>query len=560
MTTNHLFFGDNLDILRQHIADESVDLIYLDPPFNSNATYNVLFRERSGEESAAQITAFDDTWRWSLESELAYQDVVTRQGGKVGELLAAMRAFLGQNDMMAYLTMMAQRMVELHRVLKPTGSIYLHCDPTASHYLKLLMDAVFGADNFRNEITWQRTGSHGGAKRWGPVHDVIFFYAAASNKNKWNRTFQGYSLEYINDYYKYEDKQGKYRLVTLTGAGTRTGDSGKEWRGVNPTDSGRHWAVPRQSLQNAYPDRTDLDALSTQQKLDLLDDADLVYWPPRGKVPQQKRYLTESPGVPIQDIITDIRPIGSHAQERLGYPTQKPEALLERIISASSNEGDVVLDPFCGCGTAVAAAERLNRRWIGIDITHLAITLIRHRLHDTFGEDLRPYEVVGEPKDLPSAESLALHDRYQFEWWALGLVDARPARDRKKGADAGIDGYINFFDDNSGKPKRIVVQVKSGGVQRSQIATLKSDMEHENADLALFVTLKPPTRPMEQEAVEAGFYTPEAFPEHQFPKVQILTIEDLLSGAEAQYPRYAPAATFQRAPRRRRRGRQGRIV
>ena len=556
---NHLFFGDNLDILRQHIADESVDLIYLDPPFNSNATYNVLFRERSGEESAAQITAFDDTWRWSLESELAYQDVITHQGGKVGELLAAMRAFLGQNDMMAYLTMMAQRMVELHRVLKPTGSIYLHCDPTASHYLKLLMDAVFGADNFRNEITWQRTGSHGGAKRWGPVHDVIFFYAA-SNKNRWNRTFQGYSLEYINDYYKYEDKQGKYRLVTLTGAGTRTGDSGKEWRGVNPTDSGRHWAVPRQSLQNAYPDRTDLDALSTQQKLDLLDDADLVYWPPRGRVPQQKRYLAESPGVPIQDIITDIRPIGSHAQERLGYPTQKPESLLERIISASSNEGDVVLDPFCGCGTAVAAAERLNRRWIGIDITHLAITLIRHRLHDTFGEDLRPYEVVGEPKDLPSAESLALHDRYQFEWWALGLVDARPAQDRKKGADGGIDGYINFFDDNSGKPKRIVVQVKSGGVQRNQIATLKSDMAREKADLALFVTLKPPTGPMQQEALEAGFYTPEAFPDHNFPRVQILTIEDLLSGAEAQYPRYAPAATFQRAPRQRRRGRQGRIV
>ena len=277
-------------------------------------------------------------------------------------------------------------------------------------------------------------------------------------------------------------------------------------------------------------------------------------------MPRYKRYFDDTPGRPLTDVWTDIPPINSQARERLGYPTQKPEALLERIISASSNEGDVVLDPFCGCGTAVAAAERLNRRWIGIDITHLAITLIRHRLHDAFGEDLRPYEVVGEPKDLPSAESLALHDRYQFEWWALGLVDARPARDRKKGADAGIDGYINFFDDNSGKPKRIVVQVKSGGVQRNQIATLKSDMEREKADLALFVTLKPPTRPMEHEALEAGFYAPEAFPDHQFPRVQILTIEDLLSGAQPQYPRYAPAATFQRAPRRRRQGRQGRIV
>ena len=555
---NALYFGDNLHILRDYVAADSVDLIYLDPPFNSNATYNVLFRERSGEESAAQITAFDDTWRWNMESELAYRDVITREAGKVGELLAAMRAFLGQNDMMAYLTMMAQRLVELHRVLKPTGSIYLHCDPTASHYLKLLLDAVFGADNFRNEIVWKRTGSHGGAKRWGPVHDVIFFYTASKN-NKWNRSFQSYSLEYLNNYYRHEDKRGKYRLVTLTGAGTRTGDSGQEWRGVNPTDSGRHWAVPRKSLQDAYPNRTDLDGLSTQQKLDLLDDAGLIYWPPNGRVPQQKRYTDESAGVPIQDIIADINPIASQARERLGYPTQKPEALLERIISASSNEGDVVLDPFCGCGTAVAAAERLNRRWIGIDITHLAITLIRHRLHDAFGEDLRPYEVIGEPKDLPSAEALALQDRYQFEWWALGLVDARPARDRKKGADAGIDGYINFFDDNSGKPRRIVVQVKSGGVQRNQIATLKSDMEREKAELALFVTLKPPTRPMRQEALEAGFYTPKAFPDHRSPRVQILTIEELLSGVKADLPPSALPATFQRAPRQRRAGRQGRL-
>ena len=556
---NRLYFGDNLDILRQHIDAESVDLIYLDPPFNSNATYNVLFRERSGEESAAQITAFDDTWRWGLESELAYQEVITEQAGKVGELLAALRSFLGQNDMMAYLTMMAQRMVELHRVLKPTGSIYLHCDPTASHYLKLLMDAVFGPENFRNEIVWKRTGSHGGAKRWGPVHDVILFYSA-SNNIKWNRSFQRYSLEYINDYYRYEDKRGKFRLVTLTGAGTRTGDSGKEWRGVDPTESGRHWAVPRNSLQNAYPNRTDLGDLSTQDKLDLLDDACLIHWPPRGKVPQQKRYIDEGEGVPIQDIISDINPIGAQARERLGYPTQKPEVLLERIISASSNEGDVVLDPFCGCGTAVAAAERLNRRWIGIDITHLAITLIRHRMYDSFGEDLRPYEVVGEPKDLSSAESLATHDRYQFEWWALGLVDARPARDRKKGADAGIDGYINFFDDNSGKPKRIVVQVKSGHVQRNQIATLKSDMEREKADLALFVTLKPPTGPMVNEALGAGFYAPEAFPDDNYQKVQILTIEELLNGGRPEYPRYAPQATFQRAPRRRSRAEQGRLA
>ena len=534
---NHLYFGDNLDILRQHIADESVDLIYLDPPFNSNATYNVLFRERSGEESAAQITAFDDTWRWSIESELAYQDVVTQQGGKVGELLAAMRAFLGQNDMMAYLTMMAQRMVELHRVLKPTGSIYLHCDPTASHYLKLLMDAVFGTDNYRSEIIWRRTNAKGLAFKGYPRNnDNLLYYSKGSNFS-WNRPFRPYDKEYVERFYRYkeEDTGRRFTLGDLTNPNRNRPNLTYEWNGHL-----RVWRWTKERMQEAH-------------------DKGLIHYTSSG-LARQKRYLDEMQGNPVDTIWEDINPIQAHAQERLGYPTQKPEALLERIISASSNEGDVVLDPFCGCGTAVAAAERLNRRWIGIDITHLAITLIRHRLHDAFGEDLRPYEVIGEPKDLPSAESLALHDRYQFEWWALGLVDARPARDRKKGADAGIDGYINFFDDNSGKPKRIVEQVKSGNVQRSQVATLKSDMEREKADLALFVTLKSPTGPMEQEAIEAGFYAPEAFPDHRFPRVQILIIEDLLSGAQPQYPRYAPAATFQRAPRRRSSGRQGRLA
>ena len=534
LSPNHLYFGDNLDILRQHIDAESVDLIYLDPPFNSNATYNVLFRERSGEESAAQITAFDDTWRWGLESELAYQEVITEQAGKVGELLAALRSFLGQNDMMA------QRMVELHRVLKPTGSIYLHCDPTASHYLKLLLDAVFGPANFRNEISWRRTGAHNSAKRYGPVHDIILYYTKGDNYY-WNPIYV-INEEYVAKRYTYTDDRGRsFYPVSLLAAGTRRGSSGMPWRGIDVTSKGNHWRY-------------------TIERLEDLDTAGDIYWPPRGIMPRLKMYADDVKGELLQDWWHDIPPINSQGKERLGFPTQKPEALLERIISASSKEGDVVLDPFCGCGTAVAAAERLNRRWVGIDVTHLAITLIRHRMHDSFGEDLRPYEVVGEPKDLSSAESLALHDRYQFEWWALGLVDARPARDRKKGADAGIDGYINFFDDNSGKPKRIVVQVKSGHVQRNQIATLKSDMEREKADLALFVTLKPPTGPMVNEALGAGFYAPEAFPGDNYQKVQILTIEELLAGGRAEYPRYAPNATFQRAPRRRSRAEQGRLA
>ena len=532
---NRLYFGDNLSILREHVADASVDLIYLDPPFNSNATYNVLFRERSGDESAAQITAFDDTWHWSLESERAYQDVVTHGPAKVGQLLAAMRAFLGQNDMMAYLTMMAQRMIELHRVLKPTGSIYLHCDPTASHYLKLLLDAVFGAQQFRNEIVWQRTTAKGlMSKQFPNNHDVIISYRKTI-ASTWNldATFQPYDEISLDTKtaakYNHRDADGRlYRLDNLTNPNRNRPNLTYEFLGVT-----RVWRWTKERMQAAY-------------------DQGLVVQNRPGAVPSLKRYLDEQRGRPFGDVWTDIPPINSQAKERLGYPTQKPEALLERIINASSNEGDVVLDPFCGCGTAVVAAERLNRQWIGIDITHLAISLIRHRLHDTFGSDLRPYDVIGEPEDVGSAEALARQDRYQFEWWALGLVDARPARDKRKRADSGIDGYINFFDDNSGKPKRIVVQVKSGHVNRGMIATLKGDMEREKAELGLFVTLEEPTRPMLQEAVAAGFYEPEHYPGQQYPRLQILTIDELLAGKPAEYPRMGLQTTFRQAPRRRR--------
>ena len=550
--TNRLYFGDNLSVLREQIADESVDLIYLDPPFNSNATYNVLFEEKSGQASTAQITAFDDTWHWDLGSEAAYREVVTDGPQQLGKLLMAMREFLGQNDMMAYLTMMAQRLAELHRVLKPTGSIYLHCDPTASHYLKLLMDSVFGKEFFRNEVIWKRTGSHGGAKRWGPIHDTILFFSR-TDEYLWNRSFQEYSREYIEKNYGQEDERGPYQLVSLTGAGTRRSHSGQAWRGINPTDSGRHWAIPASSLQAAYPNRSDLSDLTSQDKLDLLEQAGLIYWPPSGTIPRQIRYLDEGEGVPIQDVVTDIPPIGARARERLSYPTQKPEALLERIINASSNEGDVVLDPFCGCGTAVAVAERLKRRWIGIDVTHLAISLMKHRLHDTFGEDLSAYSIAGLPEDVESARALATeseHDgRYQFEYWALGLIDARPSG--KRGADAGIDGYINFFDDNSGRAKQIIVQVKSGHVNRGMIATLKGDMEREDAAIGVLITLAEPTEPMNQEAIGAGFYEPAGLPGNQYPKVQILTIEQLLNGDQPHHPRFAAPGTFKRAARHR---------
>ena len=527
---NKLFFGDNLPILRDHIADESVDLIYLDPPFNSNAAYNVLFRETGGEGSAAQIQAFDDTWHWNRETALAYEEIVANAPQEVVNLIGAMRGFLGQNDMTAYLTMMASRIVELRRVLKPSGSIYLHCDPTASHYLKLLMDAAFGKTRFRNEITWKRTSAHSDARRYGRVHDVILYYARDSHP-LWNAQCQPYDEEYIEDYYRHSDDDGRrWMSDNLSAAGLTGGGYEYEWNGVS-----RVWRVPKETMER-------------------LDREGRVFYTASG-MPRRKRYLDEMPGVPLQDVWTDIPPVGSRASERLGYPTQKPEALLERIILSSSNEGDIVLDPFCGCGTAIAVAERLNRRWIGVDITHIAVSLMKYRLHDAFGARLSPYDVVGAPQDAASARALALeseHDgRYQFEYWALGLVNARPANDRRKGADAGVDGYVNFLDDDSGKVKRVVVQVKSGKVERAHIAALRGDLERQSAEIGLLVTLEPPTTPMVRDALAAGFYEPRLFPGRRFPRVQILTIEALLGGAAPEVPRLGLTGdpTFRRAPR-----------
>ncbi len=526
--SNKLFFGDNLDILRNHIPDETADLIYLDPPFNSAANYNVLFQEKTGEKSAAQITAFEDTWHWGSESEEAYHDLVMRGPEPLITLIQTLRAFLGSNDMMAYLTMMAPRLVELHRVLKATGSIYLHCDPTASHYLKLLMDAVFGPANFKNEIIWKRTSAHSSAKRYAPVHDVILYYSK-SDVYVWNKIYQSYDQSYIDERFTGADPDGRrWKDSDMTGAGVRRGETGIPWRGIDVTGKGRHWQYP-------------------PAVLDELDQQGKIYWPAKGGQPRIKQYLDEMQGNVISTVWTDIPPINSQAKERLGYPTQKPEVLLERILRASCNEGDIVLDPFCGCGTSITVAERLHRRWIGLDITHLAISLMRHRLNDAFSTDLSPYEVIGDPKDLSSANALALEDRYQFQWWALSLIDARPVH-YKKGADHGIDGVIHFFDDNSGRAKKAIVQVKSGHVKVGDVRDLKGVVDREKAELGFFITLENPTSPMLKEAGAAGFYVPEHFPGLKFPKLQILTIEELLSGKQAQYPRMN-VATFKKAER-----------
>ncbi len=534
---NTLYYGDNLDILRRYVASDSVDLVYLDPPFNSNATYNALFGEQDGSRSAAQIKAFTDTWRWDQAAVADYERTV-EQGGKVADALRAMRTFLGASDMLAYLSMMAPRLVELRRVLKPTGSLYLHCDPTASHYLKLLLDSVFSAECFRSEVIWKRTSAHNSANRWGPVHDVLLYYARSEHYT-WNEVYLPLPEETAALWYNnVEEGTGRrFNRADLTAPGTRTGSSGAPWRSIDPTSKGRHWAIPR------FVGKL-VEGLDTLEALDALDAAGRIYWPKRANgVPMMKRYLDESQGIPAQDVITDIY-VNNIAAERLGYPTQKPLALLERIIEASSNPGDVVLDPFCGCGTAIDAAQRLGRQWLGIDITHLAINLIKHRLRDAYGDTVN-FAVIGEPTDVASAEDLAASDPYQFQWWALGLVGARPV-EQKKGADRGIDGRLYFHEQTGGETKQIVFSVKAGGTGVNHVRDLRGVIERENAALGVLITMQDSTKPMRQEAAEAGSYT-DAWGQ-RYPRLQLLTVGELLGGKKVEMPMFARNTTVAQAP------------
>jgi DNA modification methylase len=525
MADNQLYYGDNLEMLQRYVKDESVDLVYLDPPFKSNQDYNVLFAEQDGSRSASQIKAFGDTWRWDQAAAEAYHEIVER-GGKVAQALIAFRTFLGEIDMLAYLAMMAPRLLELRRVLKPTESLYLHCDPTASHYLKILMDAIFDPLHFRNEIDWQRTSAHSdarqGARHFGRVHDVILFYTKSEN-SKWKPQYTLHEESYIKSHYPHtEPGTGRrYGLWDITGpGGAAKGNPYYEVFGIT-----KYWRYNQVNMKEKM----------RQER---------VIQPRPGAIPREIRYLDESSGISLGSIWGDIPPINSQAKERLGYPTQKPEALLERILEASSSEGDVILDPFCGCGTAIAAAQRLKRRWIGIDITHLAITLIKHRLHDSYGPQA-VYNVTGEPVSLPDAETLAEQDPYQFQWWALGLVGARPV-EQKKGADQGIDGRLYFHDEGKqGKTKQIIFSVKAGHTNVSHLRDLRGVVEREHAQMGVLITLQAPTKPMRTEAASAGFYTS---PWGQHSRLQLLTIAELLDGASLDYPRWTNV-TFPAAPK-----------
>ena len=460
LKTNILYYGDNLRILREHIPSNSIDLIYLDPPFNSKRDYNVIFNEEGNQESEAQIEAFTDTWKWGKEAEKTYHDIIANAPLNVAQAIDAFIKFLGHNDATAYLVMMTPRLIELQRVLAPQGSIYLHCDPTASHYLKVVMDQIFGKENFRNEIIWHYRKWPSGYKQFQRNHDVLFFYSKTDNEK---RTF---NIEYMERAESTLKRFGKSKIISgYDAAGRRLPSKVEEEESAG---------VPQDDVWNI------------------------------GRVP------------PIKQL----------------FPTQKPEKLLERIIKCSSGKGDVVLDPFCGCGTAVVEAQRLNRKWIGIDITHLAIGLVKKRLKDMFPRIA--YDVVGEPEDLSGAKELARNSKFQFQWWAVDLAGGRPARGKKAGADEGIDGIIPFLEGKEDL-KRVIISVKGGHVTVSQIRDLIGVVERERAAMGVFITLEKPTDPMLKEAAVAGYYFSESW-KKDFPKIQILTIENLLSGKRVEMP------------------------
>jgi adenine specific DNA methylase Mod len=520
---NHLYYGDNLEVLRKYVPDESVDLCYIDPPFNSKRNYNQIYTN-VGKEDAAQAQAFVDTWNWDELAIKGFQEIAENRYGiftaQTINLILGLEKVLEQGSLLAYLVSMTLRIAEIHRVLKPTGSFYFHCDPNASHYLKLILDSIFCAQggNFHNEIIWQRTTAKSlMSKQFPNNHDVVFCYQKSLDFT-WNQDslFLPYDLNDLPEKtakkYSQSDADGRlYQLCDLTNPNPDRPNLTYEFLGVTKV-----WRWTRERMQKAY-------------------DAGIVIQSKPGKVPRLKRYIDEQRGIPISDVWTDIAPLNSQAKERLGYPTQKPESLLERIVKASSNEGDVVLDGYCGCGTTVAVAQKLNRQWIGIDITYQAVSLILKRLEDTHGSSILDDVITsGLPKDLKSAEALATRKddrtRKEFEKWAvLTYSKNRAAINQKKGADKGIDGqgYFPIDDRNHGE---VIFQVKSGNVGSKDIRDLVGTMTREKAELGVFITLKAPTKAMTQEAKACGSYHYGMF-NRDIPKVRIVTVESILDGS-----------------------------
>jgi DNA modification methylase len=551
---NSLYYGDNLEVLRKHIRDETVDLCYIDPPFNSKRNYNQIYNN-VGQDDFAQAQAFVDTWTWDDHANDCFEQILRNENGvqtqKSIDLIRGLDIVLGRGSLFAYLTSMTVRIAEIFRVLKSTGSFYLHCDPTASHYLKLVCDAVFvpqGGD-FKNEIVWRRTSSHNALRRFGPIHDIVFFYVRGSN-HKFNIVRRPYMKGHVETRYAVDETGGSKFISggnVLTGSGLRTGDSGKKWKGFDPTAKGRHWAVPGflcEDLDNEF------HALPPLKKLDVLYEMGRIEIKEGTEYPTPVRYLKQGDGQPVQDIWAyqpytegtvfdsgqgidaDVQWHGTTSSERLGYPTQKPEGLLTRIVNASSDEGDTILDAYCGCGTTIAVAQKTNRHWIGIDITYQSISLVLRRLEKAWGAKvLDQITLNGIPQDMESAIALAnkMDDRVrkEFEKWAvLTYTKNRAVISDKKGADKGIDGTAYFL---TGKKEnaKLILQVKSGKVKRGDIATLRGDMQRENAELGVFITLQAQTKAMQDEAKGAGTYY-----HHQmgrsYDRIQIVTVQEIV--------------------------------
>jgi DNA modification methylase len=514
---NFLFYGDNLAVLRKSIKDETVDLCYIDPPFNSKRNYNQIYNN-IGNEDLAQAQAFTDTWIWDDIANAGFVEILDNETGRFTvqtvELIKALRSVLGEGSLLAYLVSLTLRMVEIQRVLKPTGSFYLHCDPTASHYLKLVADSVFiprGGD-YLNEITWKRTTAHSdgkqGRKAYGNVSDILLFYVK-SNVYTFNPQHSDYGDKYLKKYNLMDPDGRRYMLDNITGpGGAAKGNPSYEVMGVT-----KYWRYSKERMQ------------------ELIDDGQIVQ-PSPGAVPRFKRFLDEMPGVPMQNIWDDIFPINSQAKERLGYPTQKPLDLLTRIIEVSSNEGDVILDAYCGCGTTIDAAQKLKRKWIGIDITYQSIAVILRRLEKTYGKAFVETVVLnGIPKDIKSAVALANKKddrlRKEFEKWAvLTYTNNRAIINDKKGADGGIDGTA-FFRVGAKDNAKVIFQVKSGGVKRNDIATLRGDMEKTGSALAVLITLEEPTKPMIQDAKAAGQFKHEEMGK-SYDRISIVTIKEIV--------------------------------
>ena len=529
---NSLYYGDCLDVMLGW-NDDQVDLIYLDPPFNSNATYNQLFGTENGVP--AQVRAFEDTWTWNAAAADRYDEISRAVAHPAHKAVEGLYQILGESGMLAYLTYMAERLAQCKRLLHPRGSIYLHCDPTASHYLKALMDAIFGPQNFRNEVVWKRTSAHNSARRFGPVHDTLLFYSASA-VHTWNRTYQPYDPTYLKKNYRHKDKRGRFRIGDLTGAGTRSGESGQPWRGYDPTTAGRHWALPSaRALPNWFRKPDGFADMSLQHRLDALNVQGLVYWPPKGRVPAFKRYLDVMKGMAAQDVVIDISPVSSRGAERLGYPTQKPLSLLERLIEASSNPRDLVLDPFCGCGTTIAAADKLQRRWVGIDISPFAIQLVRdQRLKDS------SVAIHGIPTDLEGAKLLLANNPFDFEAWIVSCIEGLAPNEIQVG-DRGIDGRGKMFEPLEGEKGMVLAQVKGGGYTADSLRSFEAVMQREKATAGVFVTLKSVKTPSAHAAArKRGFFELGA---SRYPRMQFWSVEDYFNGSVPRLPAMADPYT-----------------